>query len=96
MSIYYLVNHPPGRFLLYSIASNALLQARWDQWIGMILTGAVAYFVSTAASAVFAANVLASFAIGITSTVYSRFSGHLPVTMVGLVKPGISIFSCQR
>lgn len=50
----------------------------------MILTSAVGFFVSTAASAVFAANVLASVAIGLTGTIYSRFSGHLPVTMVGL------------
>ncbi|GAQ88884.1 DUF1212 domain containing protein [Klebsormidium nitens] len=68
-------------FLLYSVASNALLQARWDQWPGMILTSAVGFFVSTAASAVFAANVLASVAIGLTGTLYSRYSGHLPVTM---------------
>jgi uncharacterized membrane protein YjjB (DUF3815 family) len=48
----------------------------------MILTGAVGYFISTAASAVFSANVLASIAIGLTGSIYSRFSGHLPVTMV--------------
>lgn len=73
---------PLRRFLLYSFASNALLNARWDQWPGMILTGAVGYFISTAASAVFSANVLASIAIGLTGSIYSRFSGHLPVTMV--------------
>ncbi|KAJ7526929.1 hypothetical protein O6H91_16G027900 [Diphasiastrum complanatum] len=86
-------------FVGYTVASNVLLNARWNQWLGMTLTSGVGYLLSVFASMKFgsnAATVVASFAVGLTGALYSCLTGELPlVTIVSgillLVPGGIGV-----
>lgn len=72
-------------FCGYTFASNVLLNARLDQWPGMATASFVGYVVSETTSlklATTVSSVISAFAVGITGTVYSRFSGDLPHVMV--------------
>ncbi|KAG6556858.1 hypothetical protein Mapa_001805 [Marchantia paleacea] len=72
-------------FAGFSLASNILLNARFDQWPGMIVTSGVGYVVSTLSSLRLGSStssVIASFAVGLTGTAYSHFQGDLPLVMV--------------
>lgn len=72
-------------FCGYTFASNVLLNARLDQWPGMAFASFVGYVVSEATSlklASSASSVISAFAVGITGTAYSRFTGDLPLVMV--------------
>ncbi|KAL3692257.1 hypothetical protein R1sor_005908 [Riccia sorocarpa] len=72
-------------FAFFSVASNVLLNARLDQWPGMIVTSGVGYIVSTVTDLRLGSNtssVIASFAVGLTGTAYSHFQGDLPLVMV--------------
>ncbi|CAM6124882.1 unnamed protein product [Calypogeia fissa] len=72
-------------FAGFSVASNVLLNARLDQWSGMIVTSGVGFIVSTISGLRLdssASSVVAAFAVGITGTAYSHFMGDLPVVMV--------------
>lgn len=69
----------------YTFASNVLLNARLDQWPGMAFASFVGYVVSEATSlklASSASSVISAFAVGMTGTAYSRFTGDLPLVMV--------------
>ncbi|KAL2628513.1 hypothetical protein R1flu_013199 [Riccia fluitans] len=72
-------------FAGFSVSSNVLLNARLDQWPGMIVTSVVGYIVSTLAALRLTSNtssVIASLAVGLTGTAYSHFQGDLPLVMV--------------
>lgn len=72
-------------FCGYTFASNVLLNARLDQWPGMAFASFVGYVVSEVTSlklASSASSVISAFAVGITGTTYSRFTGDLPLVMV--------------
>eukprot|EP00897_Mesotaenium_endlicherianum_P008150 jgi/Mesen1/7363/ME000381S06598 len=66
----------------YTVASNVLLNARWKQWPGMVFVSlagwAVSYFTEFLGDA---SSVLSAFVIGVTGTVYSHFTGDLPLAM---------------
>ncbi|KAH9533789.1 hypothetical protein CY35_18G070600 [Sphagnum magellanicum] len=69
----------------YTFASNVLLNARLDQWPGMALASFVGYVVSELTSLRLdssASSVISAFAVGITGTAYSQFTGDLPLVMI--------------
>lgn len=75
----------PLWFAGFSVASNVLLNARLDQWSGMIVTSGVGFIVSTIAGFRLggsASSVVAAFAVGVTGTAYSYWRGDLPLVMV--------------
>ncbi|XP_024384416.1 uncharacterized protein C7D4.12c [Physcomitrium patens] len=72
-------------FCAYTLSSNILLNARLDQWPGMTLASFVGYVVSEVTGLKLsssASSVISAFAVGITGTTYSRFTGDLPLVMV--------------
>lgn len=72
-------------FCGYTFASNVLLNARLDQWPGMAMASFVGYIVSEFTGiklASSASSVISAFAVGITGTTYSHFTGDLPLVMV--------------
>jgi uncharacterized membrane protein YjjP (DUF1212 family) len=72
-------------FCGYTFASNVLLNARLDQWPGMAFASFVGYVCSEATSLKFSStvsSVISAFAVGITGTAYSGFTGDLPLVMV--------------
>lgn len=69
----------------YTFASNVLLNARLDQWPGMALASFVGYVMSELTSLRLdssASSVISAFAVGITGTAYSQFTGDLPLVMI--------------
>eukprot|EP00850_Spirogloea_muscicola_P012067 SM000077S21541 [mRNA] locus=s77:41844:44466:- [translate_table: standard] len=71
-------------FTGYAISSNVLLRARLNQWPGMTLSALVGYIVSelTSKFGSDASSVMAAFAVGLSATLYSQWTGHLPLSMV--------------
>lgn len=70
-------------FFLYTFASNILLSARWDQWPGMVLVSGFAQITAMATSSMNGdvSSVISAFVIGVTGTIYSQLTGHLPLAM---------------
>ena len=72
-------------FCGYTFSSNVLLNARLEQWPGMAFASFVGYVFSEVTGlklASSASSVISAFAVGITGTAYSRFTGDLPLVMV--------------
>jgi uncharacterized membrane protein YjjB (DUF3815 family) len=74
-----------NRFAGFTFSSNVLLNARLEQWPGMVLSSFVGYVVSQ----VFSSHIdqgtgdcIAAFAVGLTGTAYSNVTGDLPLVMV--------------
>lgn len=69
-------------FAGYTVSSNVILNARWSQWPGMILVAGAGWIVSSLTQSLGdAGSILAAFTIGVTGTLYSHVSGHLPLAM---------------
>lgn len=72
-------------FAGFTFSSNVLLNARLEQWPGMVLSSFVGYVVSQVLSSHIdqgTGDCIAAFAVGLTGTAYSNVTGDLPLVMV--------------